>query len=166
MWSRSDLFLGHTKKYFCKNCSWSCYSRCVWRMIRLMHGYQHLQHPKKLTLLDIDFLFWNIDSNKFPFIYSQISADHSLLLLNYLIKMSQHLFFRYTFSILCFTYLSISWFFFKIPCCESRRMFFHGHWEAIYFFFMVRKGIKSNHNNLFYFTDPFLSYIFINFCLP
>ena len=143
MWSRSDLFLGHTKKYFCKNCSWSCYSRCVWRMIRLMHGYQHLQHPKKLTLLDIDFLFWNIDSNKFPYIYSQISADHSLLLLNYLIKMSQYLFFRYTFSILCFTYLSISWFFFQNTLLRVQENVFSWTLRSYLFFFHGEERYKK-----------------------
>ena len=85
-------------------------------------------------LLDINFLFWNIDSNKFPYIYSQINAHNSLLLLNHLIKISQYPSFRYTFSILFVTYLSFSWYSFKIPYCEFRRNFFHRHSEAIYFF--------------------------------
>ena len=44
---RSHLFLGHTKKYFRKNCSRSCDSRRVWHMTRLMHDNQHSQHPQK-----------------------------------------------------------------------------------------------------------------------
>ena len=44
---RSDSFLGHTKIYFHKNCSSSCYSRIVWHKIRFMQRNQHLQHPKK-----------------------------------------------------------------------------------------------------------------------
>ena len=75
-------------------------------------------------LLDINFLFWNIDSNKFPYIYSQINAHNSLLLLNYLIKMSQYPSFRYTFSILFVTYLSFSWFSWKIPITTSPEEFF------------------------------------------
>ena len=47
MWPRSDSFVGHTKKYFHKNCSWSCYLQGVWHMTRLKHGNQHSQHPKK-----------------------------------------------------------------------------------------------------------------------
>ena len=42
---RSDLFLGRTKISFCKNCSSSCYSRCVWHMTHLIHGNQYSQHP-------------------------------------------------------------------------------------------------------------------------
>ena len=33
MWPRSDSFLGHTKIYFPKNCSWSCCSRRVWHIL-------------------------------------------------------------------------------------------------------------------------------------
>ena len=47
VWRRSDSFLGHTKKYFSKTCFSSCYSGRVWHMTRLIHGNQHLQHPKK-----------------------------------------------------------------------------------------------------------------------
>ena len=47
VWPRSDSFLGHNKAYFHKNCSWSCYSRCVWHMTRLMHGNHHSERPKK-----------------------------------------------------------------------------------------------------------------------
>ena len=36
VWPRSDSFLEHTKTYFRKNCSSSCYSRRVWHMIRLL----------------------------------------------------------------------------------------------------------------------------------
>ena len=56
------------------------------------------------SLLDIEFLFQNIDSNKFPYIYSRINAHNSLLLLNYLIKILQYPSFRYTFSVLFVTY--------------------------------------------------------------
>ena len=77
-----------------------------------------------LFLLDIDFLFQNIDSNKFPYIYSQINAHNSLLLSNYLIKMSQYPSFHYTFSILFVTYLSFSWFSWKIPITTSPEEFF------------------------------------------
>ena len=45
--TRSDSFSGHIKKYFCKHCSWSCYSGSLWHMTRVMHGKQHSQHPKK-----------------------------------------------------------------------------------------------------------------------
>ena len=37
----------HTKKFFCENCSSSCYLRHVWHMTQLIQGNQHLQHPKK-----------------------------------------------------------------------------------------------------------------------
>ena len=47
VWPRSDSFLGHTKKSFCKKCSSSCYSWRVWHTTRLKHGNQHSQHPKK-----------------------------------------------------------------------------------------------------------------------
>ena len=36
VWSRFELFLGYTKLYFRKNCSWSCYSRGVWHITRLI----------------------------------------------------------------------------------------------------------------------------------
>ena len=102
-------------------------------------------------LLDINFLFWNIDSNKFPYIYSQINAHNSLLLSNYLIKMSQYPSFHYTFSILFVTYLSFSWFSWKIPITASPEEFFFMDIEKPFTFFMVKKGIKSNHNNLLLF---------------
>ena len=41
VWPRSDSFLGHTEKYFLKNCSLSCPSWRVWHMTQLMHGNQH-----------------------------------------------------------------------------------------------------------------------------
>ena len=41
VWRRSDSFFGRTEKSFQKNCSWHCYSRRVWHMIRLMHGSKH-----------------------------------------------------------------------------------------------------------------------------
>ena len=47
VWPRFDSFLGHTQKYFRKNCSLSCYSWRVWHMTQLMHGHQHSQHTKK-----------------------------------------------------------------------------------------------------------------------
>ena len=47
VWSRSNSFLGHTKKSFRKKCSWSCYLRRLWYMTRLKHGNQHSQHQKK-----------------------------------------------------------------------------------------------------------------------
>ena len=68
------------------------------------------------------------------YINSQISVHKSRLLLNCLIKMSQYPSFCYNFAFLFVTYLSFSWFSFKIPYYKSRRNFFHGHWEAIYFF--------------------------------
>ena len=40
VWPRSDSLLGHTKTFFRKNCSWSCYSWRVWHMTRLKHGNQ------------------------------------------------------------------------------------------------------------------------------
>ena len=48
---RSDSFLWQTKIYFRENCFWSCYSRHVWHMIRLMHGNRHLQYPKSTRSL-------------------------------------------------------------------------------------------------------------------
>ena len=48
VWPRSDSLLGHTKTFFRKNCSWSCYSWRVWHMTRLMHGNQ--PPSMKLTL--------------------------------------------------------------------------------------------------------------------
>ena len=47
VWPRFESFLGHTKTYFRKNCSWSCYSRRAWYMTRLMHSNQNWQHPRK-----------------------------------------------------------------------------------------------------------------------
>ena len=38
VWPRSDLFLGHTKNSFRKNCSSSYYSWRLWHMTLLMHG--------------------------------------------------------------------------------------------------------------------------------
>ena len=46
VWPRSDSFLGHTKMYFRKYYSTSCYSRRVWHMTQLMHGNQHSKHTK------------------------------------------------------------------------------------------------------------------------
>ena len=96
------------------------------------------------------------DSNKFPYIYSQINPHNFLLLSNYLIKMSQYPSFHYIFSILFVTYLSFHWFYLENTYYyESRIIFFQAHWEAI---------IKSNYNiYCCLITDPVLSYIFINF---
>ena len=48
VWPRFNLFLGHTRTYFRKNYSSSCYSRRVWHMtVAYIHGYQHAWRPKK-----------------------------------------------------------------------------------------------------------------------
>ena len=65
------------------------------------------------------------------------------LLLNYLIKMSQYPSFHYTFSILFVIYLFFSWFSFTSP--EIFIMVI----EKPFTFFMMKKGIKSNHNNIY-----------------
>ena len=41
VWPRSNSFLGHTKKSFNKNCSWSYYLWHMWHMAWLMHRSQH-----------------------------------------------------------------------------------------------------------------------------
>ena len=105
-----------------------------------------------LFLLDIDFLFQNIDSNKFPYIYSQINAHNSLLLSNYLIKMSQYPSFHGTFfHFICYIFILQLIFLENTYYYESRRIFFMGT-EKLFTFFMVKKDIKSNHNNLLLFN--------------
>ena len=76
--------------------------------------------------------------------------------------MSQYPSFHYTFSILFVTYLSFSWFSWKIPITTSPENFFFMDIEKPFTFFMVKKGIKSNHNNLLFNYWPCPSYIFIN----
>ena len=44
-----DLFLGHTKTYFRKNVSWSCYSRRVWHMTRLICTVTSMHSIQKST---------------------------------------------------------------------------------------------------------------------
>ena len=67
-------------------------------------------------------------------------------------------------SILFVMYLTFSWFSFKISYYDSRRNFFHGHWEAIYFFSWWRKVWKVTITNYcLLITDPFPSHIFIIF---
>ena len=47
VWTRPESFFEHTRKCFCKNHSWSCYSRRVSHMTPIIHGSQHSQHSKK-----------------------------------------------------------------------------------------------------------------------
>ena len=62
--------------------------------------------------------------------------------------MSQYHSFHCTFSILFVTYLSFNWFSWKIPITTSPEEFFFMDIEKPFTFFMVKKGIESNHNNL------------------
>ena len=66
---------------------------------------------------------------------------------NYSIKMSQYRSFPYAFSILFVTYLSFN-FLSKYFTTSSEEIFFMDN-EKLFTFFMVNKGIKSNHNNFF-----------------
>ena len=49
VWPRFDLFLGYTKTYFRKNFSWSCYSRRVWHMTRLICTVTSMHSVQKST---------------------------------------------------------------------------------------------------------------------
>ena len=102
-----------------------------------------------LYLVRYWFFILNNDSNKFPYIYSQINADNSLLLSNYLIKMSISFFPSQFFHFICYIFILQLIFLENTYYYKSKRIFFHEHWEAIYFFH-GEKGRKSNHNNLLF----------------
>ena len=68
------------------------------------------------------------------FIAKLMLIINSLLLSNYLIKMSQFSSFHYAFPFFCYIFILQLIFFGKYVLLRLEKNFFHGHWEANYFF--------------------------------
>ena len=95
------------------------------------------------TLIQISFLI---------FITKLMFIINSLLLSNYLIKMSQFPSLHYAFPFFFVIYLSFSWFSLENTYYYDSRRIFLMDTEKPFTFFMVKNGIKCDHNNLLLFN--------------